>query len=70
MQRATASAARFRNVGTALVLTGFATGMYLWTTQLMKATDILADLGSELDQVRKLKKEAGVDAGSSAAKGQ
>jgi hypothetical protein len=64
MQRATASSARFRNVGTALALTGFATGMYLWTTQRMKATDVLADLGSELDQVRKLKKEAGVDAGA------
>ncbi len=57
-EAAALAAARSRRNGvTALVLIGFAAGMYHWTTGRMRATDVLADLGSELDQVRKLKKE-------------
>jgi hypothetical protein len=48
-----------RNALTALVLFGFSATMYYSTTNSMKTTDVLADLGGELDQVRKMKKEAG-----------
>ena len=52
-----ASRAR-RNGATALILVGFAAGMYVWTSDRMKSTDVLSDLGNELDQVRKMKKDA------------
>lgn len=48
---------RRSNIFTGLLLTGFGVGVYFWTTNRMRTTDVLADMGNELDQVRALKAE-------------
>jgi len=54
---AAASSIRRRNGGTALALLGFCAVVYVWTTDRMRSTDVLADMGDELDQVRQLRAE-------------
>jgi len=54
---ALAAATRRRNLGTGAALFGFCGVVYAMTTERMRTTDVLGDLGDELDQVRKLKEE-------------
>jgi len=46
-----------KNVALAGVLLGFVGGVYVWTTQRVKDTDLFAPVASELDEARALKKQ-------------
>ena len=55
------------NVGTGAVLVSFVFGVYYWTTARVKATDLFASVGSELDEARAIK--AGIGASASSGSG-
>ncbi len=57
MDPAQLAVARRRNNITGVALVAFCGVVYVWTTDRMKKTDVLGDLGDELDQVRKLRAE-------------